>query len=246
VRDHDGERFTIAHGFAAILDCYRQLDGRLPQHVIFEEQPGRKRRRRRARIGVDRHLGGIEIEADDPTANAGALPLAIFMAGANEGEFAPQRSQCRRRQIIDDCLPLVANAFFVDEQQMTWCTEAEFDLVVGDGLDDLDSDALPCAGAATDHTSRTDLERGAIYVADLGIRERPGSAVGRLPTVFQAALAPQELYPCSKPRIVEGAGVNFVEVDTPCSIGSQRVGQHGVAPLLSGPASPCPRLRLSQ
>src|SRR6266542_4784521 len=162
VRDHDGERFTIALGFAAIFDCYRQLDRRLPQHVIFEEQPGRKRRRRRARIGVDRHLGGIEIETDDPTANAGALPLAIFMAGGNEGELAPQGSQCRRRQIIDDCLTLVANAFFVDEQQMTWCTEAEFGLVVGEELDDLDLDAVPYAGAATDHTNRTDLERGAI------------------------------------------------------------------------------------
>src|SRR6266446_6305965 len=124
-------------------------------------------RSRRARTGVDRHLGGIEIEADDPTANAGTLPLAIFMAGGNEGELAPQRSQCRRRQFIDGRLTLVANAFFVDEQQMTWCTEAEFDPVVGDELDDLDSDAVPYARAATDHTSRADLERGAIYAANL-------------------------------------------------------------------------------
>jgi len=45
------------------------------------------------------------------------------MAGGDEGELAPQRSQGRRRQIIDDRLTLVANAFFVDEQQMTWCAK---------------------------------------------------------------------------------------------------------------------------
>src|SRR5438132_1741205 len=194
VRDHDGERFTIALGLAAILDCYGQLDRGLPQHVIFEEQAGAQRRSRRARTGVDRHLGGIEIKADDPTANAGTLPFAIFMAGRNEGELAPQRSQGRRRQITDDRLTLVANAFFVDEQQMTRCAEAEFDLVVGDELDHLDSDPVPDARVATDHTSRTDLERGTIWAANFGIRERPGPSVGRLPTVLQAAVDSQELH----------------------------------------------------
>src|SRR5712664_1602577 len=95
------------------------------------------------------------------------------MAGRNEGELAPQRSQCRRRQVTDDRLTLLANAFFVDEQQMTWCAEAKFDLVVSDELDHLDSDAVPGARAATDHTSGADLERGTIYAANLGIRERP-------------------------------------------------------------------------
>ena len=189
---------------------------------------------------MGRHLGGIEIEADDATANAGALPLAIFMAGRNEGELAPQRSQGRRRQVIDDRLTLVANAFFVDEQQMTWRAEAEFDLVVGDGLDDLHLDAIPRARAAADHVSRSDLECVAIYAANLAIRERPGPSVGRLQAVREATVASQGLYPCSRPRIFEGTGVNFVEVDTRCSVGSQRVGQHGVTPLLSGPSSPLP------
>jgi hypothetical protein len=99
---------------------------------------------------------------------------------------------------------------------------------------------------AHEHTNRIDLERGAIYAANLGIRERPGSSVGRLQAVLEATVASQKLYPCSRPRIVEGTGVNFVEVDTRCSVGSQRVGQHGVTPILSGPSSPCPRLRLSQ
>src|SRR5260221_231311 len=100
------------------------------------------------------------------------------------------------------------------------CAKAEFDLVVSDELDHLDSDAVPGARAATDHTSRTDLERGTIYAANFGIRERPGPAVGRLPIVLQAAVDSQELHSWSRPRIVEGAGVNFVEVDTPCSVGS--------------------------
>jgi hypothetical protein len=98
--------------------------------------------------------------------------------------------------------------------------KAEFDLVVGKDLDDLDLDAIPRARAATDHVSRSDLECVAIYAANLGIRERPGLAVGRLPIVLQAAVDPQELYPWSRPRIIEGAGVNLVEVDTPRSVGS--------------------------
>src|SRR5260221_8575763 len=56
---------------------------------------------------------------------------------------------------------------------MTWCAGAEFDLVVSDELDHLDSDAVPGARAATDHTSGADLERRTIYAANLGIRERP-------------------------------------------------------------------------
>jgi len=98
---------------------------------------------------------------------------------------------------------------------------AKFDLVVSDELDHLDSDAVPGARAATDHTSsRTDPERGTIYAANFGIRERPRPSVGRLPIVLQAAVDSQELHSWSRPRIVEGAGVNFVEVDTPCSVGS--------------------------
>src|SRR5258708_11910147 len=158
VRDHDGERFAIALGFAAILDCYGQLDRGLPQYVIFEEQAGAQRRSRRARTGVERHLGGIEIEADEAAANAGTLPLAIFMAGRNEGELGPQRSACRRRQINDERLTLLPDAFFVDEQQMASCAKAEFDLVVSDELDHLDSDAVPGARAASHHTSWPDLD----------------------------------------------------------------------------------------
>src|SRR5258708_4289930 len=142
------------------------------------------------------------------------------MAGGNGGGVAPPPSPWRRRAGTRDPLTPPPNALFVDEQQMTWCAEAKFDLVVSDELDHLDSDAVPGARAATDHTSRTDLERGTIYAANFGIRERPGPSVGRLPIVLQAAVDSQELHSWSRPRIVEGAGVNFVEVDTPCSVGS--------------------------
>src|SRR5262249_45601529 len=163
----------IARGFAAVLDCCGQVDRGPAERVIFEEQAGAKRRCRRARIGVGRHLGGIEIEADDPTANAGALPLAIFMAGGNEGELAPQRSQGRRRQVIDERLTLVANAFFVDEQQMAWRAETEFDLVVGHGLDDLG--LMPSHALARRLTALA----GAISSAWLFTRPILGSGSGR-------------------------------------------------------------------
>jgi len=103
---------------------------------------------------------------------------------------------------------------------MAWRAKTEFDLVVGHGLDDLGLDAIPRARAATDRVSRSDLECVAIYAANLRIRERPGRSVGRLQAVLEATVASQELDHCSRPRIIEGAGVNFVEVDTPCGAGS--------------------------
>src|SRR5262249_1356428 len=92
--------------------------------------------------------------------------------------------------------------------------------------------------------SGSDLECLVIDVANLGIRQLPGPAIDRLHAVLEATVAPQELYPCSRPCIVEGTGVSFVEVDPPGGVGSARVGQHDVAPFLSGPWSPCPCLPL--
>ena len=84
-------------------------------------------------------------------------------------------------------------------------------------------------------------------VCILGLRSREGAASCQRTAIFGwSGPGSKELYPCSRPRTVEGAGVNFVEVDTPCSVGSQRVRQHRVAPFLSAPSSPHPRLRLSQ
>src|SRR5262249_58015772 len=71
-----------------------------------------------------------------------------------------------------------------------------------------------------------------------------GAALDRLHAVLEPTCPAKELYPGPRPGIVEGAGVSFVEVDPPCSVGSSRVGQHDVAPFLSGPWSPSPRLPL--
>src|SRR5262245_24328706 len=90
MRDHDPKRLTIAVGRRAILDGWGELARWLPQRVVFDPQP--RRERTRARIGLDRHLGRIKIEADDPAANAGVLPLAIVMPGRHEGELAPENS----------------------------------------------------------------------------------------------------------------------------------------------------------
>jgi len=62
-------------------------------------------------------------------------------------------------------------------------------------LNDLDFDAVPCARAAADDISGSDLECAATYVATLDIRQPPGAAADRLPAFIEAAVAPQELYP---------------------------------------------------
>src|SRR5262249_39379955 len=97
---------------------------------------------------------------------------------------------------------------------------------------------IPCNCTPGDDMGRNDLERAAISVADLGITQPPDPAIGRL--VLQAAVDAQELCTWSGPLIVEGAGVSLVEVDTPRSVGSLRVGQHSLAPLFFGSAEPLP------
>src|SRR5215813_2259251 len=98
---------------------------------------------------------------------------------------------------------------------MAWATEPKFDLVMGDRLNDLHFDAVPCARATADNLGGSDLDCAAPDVAHLGVRQPPGSASDRLPAFIEAGIAAQELYPWSGPRILEGAGVRFVEVDMP-------------------------------
>jgi hypothetical protein len=78
-RNHDCKRFTIALVLGAILDGSSQPDRGLPQHGVFEEQPGGKTHRAGPAIGIDRHLGRVEKEATHPTANAWALPVTKLM-----------------------------------------------------------------------------------------------------------------------------------------------------------------------
>src|SRR5262245_51781076 len=98
---------------------------------------------------------------------------------------------------------------------MAWAAEPKFDLVVGDRLNDLHFDAVPHARSPADDLSGIDLDCAATHVANLGVGQPPGSASDRLPAFIEAGIAAQELYPWSGPRILEGAGVRFVEVDMP-------------------------------
>jgi hypothetical protein len=75
-----------------ILHCRAQLDRRLPQDCVFEEQAGCERWSSGLESGIDRHLGGIKIEADDPIPSAGALPITKFMAGRHEGKLATENT----------------------------------------------------------------------------------------------------------------------------------------------------------
>jgi hypothetical protein len=117
------------------------------------------------------------------------------MTGGHEGELAPEISQRGGRQIPDDRLAVVANAFFVDEQQMARCTKSKFDLVVCDALDDLDGDIMPRGRAAIDGGSRDDLECVATRFVDLTIRQLLAAAIARQNVVRDATVDPQQ--PCS-------------------------------------------------
>jgi hypothetical protein len=135
------------------------------------------------------HLVGIEIEAYDPTSSARALPLKKFLTGRHERELAPESSQCRTGQITDYGLTLVPNAFFVDDEQMTWRTEPEFELVAFVTLDDLESDAIPRDRATAGTLSRDDFNRSDIPV--FAIMESRGLVSPRRSAVVEAAVDPQ-------------------------------------------------------
>src|SRR6476659_3061622 len=93
MREDGAEGFAVAPVVGPAVDQCRQLERRFPQRAIFEEQAGRKRRVDIARPGIDRYLGGIEIEIYDASENASLVPHAIFMTGRHKGKLAPEVSQ---------------------------------------------------------------------------------------------------------------------------------------------------------
>src|SRR3984893_7958474 len=66
-----------------------------------------------------------------------------------------------------------------------------------------------------------------------------GSAVVLVRALLQAAVDPQQDSLLSRARIPGVGGRRLGEVDASSNIRNRRIGQHDVAPFLSGPWSPC-------
>ena len=95
---------------------------------------------------------------------------------------------------------------------------AEVDRILCEGLDDLDSDAIPRHPAASDGISRKDLQCLAIHIANIaaGKPSRPVIALVRL--FLEAAIDAQQH--CLSLRARVTAQHSLVEVGAPRSIGS--------------------------
>src|ERR1700740_3489044 len=100
------------------------------------------------------------------------------MTGRHEGEPALERPQARCRQIPHQRLAIVADAFFVNEEQMTWRAVPIFERIMRDCLNDVDPDSLPFHRAAADNIGRKNLQRLDLLPASLWF--------GQCPTIFLA------------------------------------------------------------
>src|SRR5216684_5031140 len=114
-------------------------------------------------------------------------------------------------------------------------TEAELDLVVGCRLYDLNRDAVPRDGAAPDDIGRENFESMAACIAHVVIGQRPSPAIAWPPASVEAGVHPRQHRSPRKLRFVGVKGRSPVEAGASRSIRAERVGQHGVAPLVSGP-----------
>src|ERR1700719_2818072 len=117
MRQYDTESFDIepivrAGGF----DQCRQLERRIPQPAIFEEQPRRKRHVSKTKFRAE--SSGIEIEIDHAGENARFLPVVIFVTGRHEDELSPEITQRRLGQTLDECAAVMTHAALVRRQQM--------------------------------------------------------------------------------------------------------------------------------
>src|ERR1700730_666573 len=110
-------------------------------------------------------------------------------------------------------------------------TEAELDLVVSCRLYDLNRDAVPRDGAALDDIGREYFESMAGCIAHVVIGQRPSPAIA-WPL---ASAHPRQHRRPLRLRSVDVKGHSPVEAGVSRSIRAERVGQHGVAPLVSGP-----------
>src|SRR5258707_4078883 len=140
-----------------VLDQALELERRIRQCGVLEEQPRGQRCRLDARFRMRRHPGWIEIEIYDARENARLMPLVILMTGRHEGELSRHVPQPRSGQPLDERVALASHTLVVYGKKVERSVKAELQLLTPRGLDDLGGHAVPRHGAARHAIAGIDL-----------------------------------------------------------------------------------------
>src|ERR1700720_3744767 len=140
-----------------VLDQALELERRVRQCGVLEEQPWGQRRRLDICFRMQRYPGWIEIEIYDARENARFMPLAILVTGRHEGELSRHVPQPRSRQSLDERLAIASHTLVTYGKKMERGVKAELQLFTPRGLDDLGGHAVPRHGAARHAIAGIDL-----------------------------------------------------------------------------------------
>ena len=157
MRKHDAKRVEIEPIFrAGTVDQALQLESRVPQRCILEEQPRGKGYVREPQCQIE--LRGIEVEVRAATARERLVSFAIFVAGRHECELAREIAQIGSRRALHESLSAAPFALLVPHQQMHGCAKAILNIDLGRGFDGFGRHAVPGDSAATDEIGRRNLD----------------------------------------------------------------------------------------
>ncbi len=137
-----------------------QLERSAPQRLILEQQPWHECRGCSVCVGMRRDDRGIEIDEDHGCKHARIMPLAIFMSGWHEGEFAFEIAHLRLGQTVDEALACPPHALLVHDQQVPRTAKTERDAAIRDDPNDLGRHAIPDGETPTRAVGRQDLHSG--------------------------------------------------------------------------------------
>ena len=143
MHEHGAKRFQILpicgrRSFERSL----QLERRIQEGWVLEEQPRLERQARRvrvrfgARIETLPQLCGVEIDVHQPRERSRLLPFPVLAAGWNEGELAGKVTQGGLRQALDEGLAIAPRTVLIDHEQVDGRAEVKLEPFVARRLYD--------------------------------------------------------------------------------------------------------------
>src|SRR5262249_3170366 len=104
---------------AAVLDLAFELDRRVPEAGIVEEQLRLERDLAEVELGIEQRTAGIDVEVGRARERARLLPATERPAGGHEGQLVIEVVPGGPRQALDESLAIAALTAIGCNQQMS-------------------------------------------------------------------------------------------------------------------------------
>jgi hypothetical protein len=158
MRQDSAESLEIGAAIGAcILDQALELERRVRQRGVLEEQPRGRRRRLDACLGMRRHPGRIEIEIHDARQNAWFVPFVILVASRHKCELSRHVPQLRSGQPLDERVAIASQTLVAYGKKVQRTAKAELHPFTPRGLHDLGGHTVPRHRAALHDIGWLDL-----------------------------------------------------------------------------------------